>query len=615
MQPRKAAAGGLVSKMKLKTIKKRIVIYLVNHVLAGTRFFPAKRNLLRSIGYEIGENTKIVGPIHNTGTLRIGANCWIGCNLTVHGNGTVTIGDNCDIAPDVTFLTGGHQMGDHSRRAGKGESYHIAVGSGVWIGGRVTLLLNTSIGDGSMIAACACVPKDVPADTMVAGVPAKVKILLQSLRKNKVVKNAGWIIGGKVANKLLAFVVGIFAARYLGPSNYGLINYAAAYAAFFASLCTLGINSVIVKNFVDHPDQQGETIGTTLLLRAISSLLSALAIIGIVSVVDRGERLTIVVVALYSIGLIFQVFDTLNYWFQARLQSKYSAIAELVSYAAMSVYKIILLALGKSVEWFAVASALDYIVLAAFLLIAYFKNGGTRFRYSLEKAKELLQSSGSFIIAGLMVSIYACTDKLMLKQMLGADAVGHYSLASTVSVSWAFILSAIIDSLYPEIVQSFQKDRLRYERKNRQLYAIVFYVSLFVSAMICLVAKPFILILYGENYLPAVGPLRIVVWYTAFSYLGVARNAWMVCENRQKYLKYLYVSAAALNVVLNLALIPSWGASGAAAASLITQASTTVILPAIIRPLRPNCRLMLDAVLFRGIFPKKNESTARRNWR
>lgn len=442
-----------------------------------------------------------------------------------------------------------------------------------------------------------------------------MKILLQSLRKNKVVKNAGWIIGGKVANKLLAFVVGIFAARYLGPSNYGLINYAAAYAAFFASLCTLGINSVIVKNFVDHPDQQGETIGTTLLLRAISSLLSALAIIGIVSVVDRGERLTIVVVALYSIGLIFQVFDTLNYWFQARLQSKYSAIAELFSYAAMSVYKIILLALGKSVEWFAVASALDYIVLAVFLLIAYFKNGGTRFRYSLEKAKELLQSSGSFIIAGLMVSIYACTDKLMLKQMLGADAVGHYSLASTVSVSWAFILSAIIDSLYPEIVQSFQKDRLRYERKNRQLYAIVFYVSLFVSAMICLVAKPFILILYGENYLPAVGPLRIVVWYTAFSYLGVARNAWMVCENRQKYLKYLYVSAAALNVVLNLALIPSWGASGAAAASLITQASTTVILPAIIRPLRPNCRLMLDAVLFRGIFPKKNESTARRNWR
>ena len=432
--------------------------------------------------------------------------------------------------------------------------------------------------------------------------------MFQTLRKNKVVKNAGWIIGGKVSNKLLAFVVAIFAARYLGPSNYGLINYAAAYATFFASLCTLGINSVIVKNLVDHPEQEGETIGTTLLLRAASSLLSALAIIGIVSVVDRGERLTVLVVALYSIGLVFQVFDTLNYWFQARLQSKYSAIAELISYAAMSVYKIVLLALGKSVEWFAVASALDYIVLAAFLLIAYFKNGGTKLHCSLKKAKELLQSSSSFIIAGLMVSIYACTDKLMLKQMLGSDAVGHYSLASTLSSAWAFVLAAIIDSLYPEIVQSFQKDRLRYERKNRQLYAIVFYVSLFVSAAICLAARPFIRILYGATYLPAVEPLRIVVWYTAFSYLGVARNAWMVCENRQKYLKYLYFSAAALNVVLNLVLIPPWGASGAAAASLITQASTTILLPALIRPLRPNTKLMLDAVLLRGVLPEKQRN-------
>ncbi len=429
--------------------------------------------------------------------------------------------------------------------------------------------------------------------------------MLRKIKKNRVIRNAGWIIGGKLANKVLAFVVGIFAARYLGPSNYGLINYASAYATFFASLCTLGINNVIVKNFVDHPAQEGETIGTTLLLRVLSSLLSALAMIGIVSVVDMGERLTIVVTALYSIGLVFQVFDTLNYWFQTRLQSKYSALAELASYAAMSVYKIVLLALGKSVEWFALASALDYIVLAVVLLIAYFKSGGAKFSCSMKKAKELLKSSSSFIIAGLMISIYASTDKLMLKQMLGADAVGHYSLASSISVSWVFVLAAIIDSLYPEIVQSFQTDRLRYERKNRQLYAIVFYVALAVSALFCLAAKPFITILYGETYLPAVGPLRIIVWYTAFSYLGVARNAWMVCENRQKYLKYLYFSAAVLNVLLNLLLIPPWGASGAAAASLITQIATIVLLPALIRPLRPNSKLMLDAILLRGVFPKQ----------
>ncbi len=160
--------------MKLRTAKKRIVIYIVNHILKGTCFFPAKRRLLCSIGYEIGENTRIVGPIHNTGTLRIGANCWIGCSLTVHGNGTVTISDNCDIAPDVTFLTGGHQIGGPERRAGTGEKYAITVGRGVWIGARAVVLGNTCIGDGSVVAACACVVKDVPANTLAAGVPAKV---------------------------------------------------------------------------------------------------------------------------------------------------------------------------------------------------------------------------------------------------------------------------------------------------------------------------------------------------------------------------------------------------------------------------------------------------------
>ena len=428
---------------------------------------------------------------------------------------------------------------------------------------------------------------------------------LRNISKNKVVKNAGWIIGGRLVNKLLAFLVGILTARYLGPSNYGLINYAAAYISFFASICTLGINSIIVKNFVDHPDEEGKTIGTTLLLRAVSSLLSALMIVGIVGIVDRDEPLTVVVVALCSVGLIFQIFDTLNYWFQARLQSKYSALASLASYAAVSVYKIVLLVLGKSVEWFALASALDYTVLAVVLAAAYFRNGGQRFTASWAKAKELLSSSTSFIISGLMVSIYACTDKLMLKQMLGEASVGYYSLASAISVSWAFVLSAIIDSLYPEIVQSFNTNRIYYERKNRQLYAIVFYTSLFMSAAICLLARPFIEILYGASYLPAVQPLRIVVWYTAFSYLGVARNAWMVCENRQKYLKYLYMGAAAINVVRNLLFIPPWGASGAAAASLLTQIATTVLLPAVIRPLRANTKLMLDAVLLRGVLPKK----------
>lgn len=160
--------------MKISSFRRLSVVFVVNHILCGTRFFGIKRCLLRWIGYEIGSNTKIVGPLFNTGILRIGADCWIGRGLTVHGNGTVYIGDKCDIAPNVTFLTGGHRIGGADRRAGSGERYCISVGSGTWIGARATILGNTQIGQSCVVAACACVAKNVADHQLVGGVPAKV---------------------------------------------------------------------------------------------------------------------------------------------------------------------------------------------------------------------------------------------------------------------------------------------------------------------------------------------------------------------------------------------------------------------------------------------------------
>ena len=160
--------------MKLRTVKKIWVTYLVNHIYVGTHAFKRKRKLLRSIGWQIGEGTRIVGPITNTGTVQIGKDCWIGRDFTVNGNGHVVIGDNCDIAPQVTFLTGGHEIGGPDRRAGKGEKYTVTVGNGCWIGARSTLGRNITVGDSTVIAACACVMKDIPDNVLAGGVPAKV---------------------------------------------------------------------------------------------------------------------------------------------------------------------------------------------------------------------------------------------------------------------------------------------------------------------------------------------------------------------------------------------------------------------------------------------------------
>lgn len=424
---------------------------------------------------------------------------------------------------------------------------------------------------------------------------------IREILKKKVVKNAGWIMFGRIVQMVCAFLVSLLTARYLGPSNYGIINYATAYTTFFYSICTLGLNSILVKALVDEPEKEGETLGTAIVLQGISSFFSALMIIGIVRLIDGDEPLTVLIVALCTIGLLFRIFETIRCWFQAHLMSKYSAITSTIAYILTSAYRLLLLIRSANVKWFALATAIDYFVIACFLLFFYKKCKGQGFRFSKVKAKKLLKMGTPFIWAGLMVSIYGNTDKLMLKQMLSGESVGYYSTAVSLCNAWVFILSAIIDSMYPVIMASRKNDINKYEKQNKLLYAIVFYVSIVVSIAFVLLGNPVIRLLYGEAYIPAVRPLRIVTWYVAFSYLGVARNAWIVGENMQKYITPIYMGSAITNVILNYLLIPTLAETGAALASLITQISTIFVFPLFIKPMRKNTKMLFDALLLKGI--------------
>ena len=429
--------------------------------------------------------------------------------------------------------------------------------------------------------------------------------ILKTNSERKILKNTGWLIAEKIIQIVISLFVSVLTARYLGPANKGLIDYAGAYTAFLGSLCTLGINSLLVKEIVDNPEKEGEVIGTSLILRAISSVFSSLVIIGVVNVVDRGEPTTILVVALCRLGLVFQIFDTFNFWFQRYLKSKVTAFATLVAYIIISAYKVFGMITGQNVAFFALSSSIDYICIAIITFAAYKKYGGKKLSFSWKYGKSLLSKSHHFILSGLMGSIYGQTDKLMLKQLLDTSEVGYYSTAIHLCNMWCFILAAIINSMYPSIMEAHNTNEEKFEKLNRQLYAIIFYVSIFVSLCFCLFGGLAIKILYGKSFLPAVAPLKIITWYTAFSYLGVARNAWLVCKNKQKYLVKTYFFAAIINVALNFVFIPLMGASGAALASLITQIFTGILLPLLIKELRENAILMLKAISLKDVFPKK----------
>lgn len=416
------------------------------------------------------------------------------------------------------------------------------------------------------------------------------------IAKNKIIKNASWIILCKVIQSVLTLVIGMITARYLGPSNYGIISYASSVVAFVYPISALGLNHILVQETVQRPEEEGQIYGTSLILSTVSSLVCMIGVGAFVSVVNAAETETILVCILYSLVLVFQAAELIQYWFQAKYLSKYVSVISLCAYAVVSGYKIFLLASGKSIYWFAVSNAIDYMLIAAALIVTYRKLGGGRLQFSWKTARRMLSQSRYYIISSMMVTVFAQTDKIMLKLMVDETATGYYSAAAACAGMTSFVFSAIIDSARPAIFEAKKEDQKAFTKSVSTLYCVIIYVSLLQSVAMALLAKPIISILYGAEYMPAANALRLVVWYTTFSYMGSVRNIWILAEGKQKYLWIINLSGALTNVALNALMIPHWGVMGAAAASLITQIFTNFILGFILRPISENNRIVLDGL-------------------
>lgn len=414
--------------------------------------------------------------------------------------------------------------------------------------------------------------------------------------QNRTVKNAAWIIGCRIIQAVLGLIVTMLSARYLGPSGYGLLNYAASLVAFFVPVMQLGLNGTLVQEIISDPENEGEIMGTALCLTFLSGIACILGLGAFSVFMNRGEPQTILVCVLYSLLLVFQALEMIQYWFQAKLLSKYTSITILIAYIIISAYRITLLVTGCSIYWYAVSQALDFAIIAVVLLVIYRRLSEQPLAISWNRAVKMLNRSKYYIISGMMITVFAQTDRVMLKLMLNEEAVGYYSAAASCASLTTFVFVAIIDSARPSILEGKKLSAHAFHQRMKLLYAVIIGLAMLQSAVVCILANFVIDVLYGTEYVEAVDALRIIVWYTTFSYLGAVRDIWILAEGLQKLLWIINLSGAAANVIMNAVLIPLWGVNGAAFASLVTQVFTNVIMGWIMKPIRPSNRLMIESL-------------------
>lgn len=422
---------------------------------------------------------------------------------------------------------------------------------------------------------------------------------MSELTSRKALSNFIWIISSKVIQSALGLVISVLTARYLGTANFGVINYAASVVNFVLPFVRLGLSSVMVQEIIKNRNKEGEITGSAIALSLTSSLVCYVGILIFAFFVNAGEKETILCCAIYGISLFFESLQLINYWFQAVLLSKYISILSVIAYVVVSGYKIFLLVCEANVYWFALSYSIDYGIIAIGGLVIFKRLSGKSLEVNKKTCKFLLHNGKYFILSGIMVTIFAQTDKIMIKNMIDDSATGIYSAALACAGLTGFVYGAIVDTMRPVILESKLKDEETFEKNMTVLFSVIIYMSLIIGIATSLLSDWIILFLYGEEYASAASVLKIAAWGPLFTYLGVGRDIWMIANNQHSKLWLLNFCGAILNIVLNLIFIPRLGAVGAAVASVIAKCFSFVFLVAMIKPISRCAYLML-----RGISPK-----------
>jgi O-antigen/teichoic acid export membrane protein len=270
--------------------------------------------------------------------------------------------------------------------------------------------------------------------------------------------------------------------------------------------------------------------------------------------------------------MAFQSWELIDYYFQSQVQSKYTAWALTIQLIVVSLIKISLIIWQAPLIYFAAVFSLEYVITAALFLLMYkWQVGSFPIRNcNLIYARQMLKNSFPLLLTGMAILIYMRIDQVMLKELVGAETVGTYAAAVKLCEVWYYIPVLIAVSLYPAIIGVKDTNPALYHARLQKLYTLLVWVAIALAIPITFLADWIIYIFYGNEYIESVIILKIYVWAGVFVSISLANNKWMVIENFQNYILLTTILGMSSNIICNVILIPSFGAPGAAVATLIS---------------------------------------------
>ncbi|MFA6717263.1 MAG: flippase [Victivallales bacterium] len=424
-------------------------------------------------------------------------------------------------------------------------------------------------------------------------------------------KNVLWMLSARFFWIISAFTVGIYAARRLGPYRLGLLNYAIAFTGLLAIIASMNLGDFVIRQLVNHPERRDRILGNFFMLRLILFVIMG-AILGAAlfffNIAPEIRQLCVIL----GIGYLGFTMQGCALYFQARVESKYYAIAQLAACLTSNVIRGCAAWYEWPLVYFAAAEASINLISFGGCLPFFLWRAGSplRWNFAWKEIRQLLFVAWPLAIRSIFSLVYAQTDQLMLKYFLGAQSVGYYSLATRFTENWALFISLLSVSFFPAIIGASKISPEAYRKQLHRLYFLVFWSMAAAAGVTVLLGYPFILLLYGRPFLPAVPVLYIYVWSLLGTSLLAVFCQWAINEKRLVMIGWALGTGTLINVILNPLLIKAIGITGAAWSTLLSMPLGLALTLFCSRCGREHIVLMLRSIFTIPSFRLDKQNTA-----
>lgn len=384
-------------------------------------------------------------------------------------------------------------------------------------------------------------------------------------------KNTFWLFIAEVIESIIGFFVVIWMARHFGPENFGEWSFALSFVSLFAIFSDLGFNTLINRELARNQSKSGQYIDNMIFMKIISAFVM-FGVIFIVSQFLRNESASVNLIYFLALYIIINSFGGLfQSVFRSGEKMQYETFCRILQSVILFGLTAFVILEGYSIFFvsYAYLSASFVGLISSLLLVwRYFSKFFIKIDFKI--CWEIISESWSIGLSTFSASIYYFLGPVFLGIMQSNDQVGWYNAAFRL----AFSISIFLNVLFPVFLSPISKHLKNNKELNilgKNYFTIIFGLGIpFVVGGIVL-AHDLINFLYKSDYLNAILPFQILLIFIFTAFVNSVFYTFLLAENKQKEFLKAVLIGLAFNIVLNLLLIPKYGAAGVAVSMSLTE--------------------------------------------